>query len=232
MLVVIASACATTPDYEIRILTPLRAALDTSPFTRVLVAGFLTAGSDDVDLNEETVRLLRSQLKRRGALAVIDADPLPLADAAIDRSEPQTPLRSEQDLERNQPLFANAEFWKRVGEEYQEPLIITGTVLFKPHSAAVDVARDSLLQRSAAWTSPQPRFVLLPGYLLRQQLVFIDGRTGERIHSLVLTNAVVYDRSMHTPELAAYFELMDRLLPQFLNAVVSRRVPSRRTLLK
>ena len=40
-----------------------RPKLDVSPFQRVLVAGFVAGGTDDVDANQETVRLLRSQLR-------------------------------------------------------------------------------------------------------------------------------------------------------------------------
>ena len=47
-------------------------------FQRVLVAGFVAGGSEDVDANQETVRLLRSQLRTKSSLKVIDADILPL----------------------------------------------------------------------------------------------------------------------------------------------------------
>ena len=49
--------------YEIPIETPIQPKMDVSPFQRVLVAGFIGGGTDDVDANLETVRLLRSQLR-------------------------------------------------------------------------------------------------------------------------------------------------------------------------
>ena len=59
-----AAAVACGPSYfEIPIETPIRPKMDVSPFQRVLVAGFVAGGSDDVDTNLETVRLLRSQLR-------------------------------------------------------------------------------------------------------------------------------------------------------------------------
>ena len=51
--------------YEIPIETPIRPKLDVSGFQRVLVAGFITGGTDDVDANVETTRLLRSQLRSK-----------------------------------------------------------------------------------------------------------------------------------------------------------------------
>jgi hypothetical protein len=56
--------------------------MDVTPFTRILVAGFISGGSDDVDGNLETVRLLRSQLRSKSTLRVIEAEVLPLVDIA------------------------------------------------------------------------------------------------------------------------------------------------------
>src|SRR5262249_59745971 len=85
-------ACATAatvvacgPDtFEIPIETPIQPKLDVSAFQRVLVAGFVAGGNDDVDTNQETVRLLRSQLRTKSQLKVIDADLLPLMEVAAE----------------------------------------------------------------------------------------------------------------------------------------------------
>ena len=59
--VVLTAAC--TSYYEIPIETPIRPKLDVSAFQRVFVAGFVSGGTEDVDGNLETTRLLRSQLR-------------------------------------------------------------------------------------------------------------------------------------------------------------------------
>ena len=69
--VVLTTAC--THYYEIPIETPIRPKLDTSGFQRVLVAGFIAGGLEDVDGNLETTRLLRSQLRSKSDLRVIPA---------------------------------------------------------------------------------------------------------------------------------------------------------------
>ena len=95
-LAAIAAACGT--DYfEIPIETPIQPKLDVSAFQRVLVIGFVAGGTDDVDANQETVRLLRSQLRTKSGLRVIDADILPLIDVA-----------REQNREQNQPAIDEA----------------------------------------------------------------------------------------------------------------------------
>src|SRR5512132_2716626 len=83
LVVVCALAIAgCTGFYEIPIETPIQPKLDVSAFQRVLVAGFIAGGSEDVDANLETVRLLRSQLRTKSSMRVIEADPLPLAELA------------------------------------------------------------------------------------------------------------------------------------------------------
>jgi hypothetical protein len=72
--------------YEIPIETPIQAKMDVSAFQRVLVAGFIGGGTDDVDANLETVRLLRSQLRSKSPLRIIEAEVLPLAEIAAAES--------------------------------------------------------------------------------------------------------------------------------------------------
>src|SRR5688572_20880806 len=158
--VVMTAAC--TNYYEIPIETPIRPKLDISGFQRVLVAGFIAGGTEDVDGNLETTRLLRSQLRTKSELRVIDADVLPLMEVAAEdiaaaaapavqtasatgagaaQGEPAA-IRSDEDLEPYEHLFADVEYWKRIGEEYQNPLIVTGTVMFTPASRAGFVQRE------------------------------------------------------------------------------------------
>src|SRR6516164_213951 len=72
--------------YEIPIETPIQPKMDVSGFQRVLVAGFVSGGTEDVDANLETVRLLRSQLRSKSQLRVIEAEVLPLVEIAANES--------------------------------------------------------------------------------------------------------------------------------------------------
>src|SRR6187549_4115703 len=86
-LVVLAAVGGCTNFFEVPIETPLSPKMDVSAFRRVLIAGFISGGTDDVDANLETVRLLRSQLRSKSSLRVIEADPLPLAEIAADQQK-------------------------------------------------------------------------------------------------------------------------------------------------
>src|SRR4051812_39775992 len=88
----IAAVCAACGGelYEVPVETPIPAKLDVSAFQRVLVAGFVAGGTEDVDTNQETVRLLRSQLRNKSGLRVIDADPMPLVEVAQEQNKAAT----------------------------------------------------------------------------------------------------------------------------------------------
>jgi hypothetical protein len=222
---------------EISIETPIRPTMDVSAFQRVFVAGFISGGSDDVDGNLETTRLLRSQLRTKSALRVIDADSLPLQDVAGEnRSADQTPptqVKDEKDLDAYSNLFANVEYWKRIGEEYQQPLIVTGTVLFTPHQ------RNSIVQREEEVYDSFGRRRVIPvrtyqerkGFVLSPKFIFIDGRTGTVMHSTTAREEILYNANQATPALSSYFELMDRVIPSFLSTLSSQKIKGTRVLL-
>ena len=67
------SAC-TTGYFEVPIETPLEPKIDVSRFQRILIAGFVTGGSKEIDTNLETARMLKSQLRNSSDLQVIDAE--------------------------------------------------------------------------------------------------------------------------------------------------------------
>src|SRR5215217_7701822 len=90
-VVLLAAVSACTNFFEVPIETPISPKMDVSAFRRVLVAGFISGGTDDVDANLETVRLLRSQLRSKSGLRVIEAEVLPLAELAADKVKAPAP---------------------------------------------------------------------------------------------------------------------------------------------
>jgi hypothetical protein len=233
----LAAACA--KSFEIPIETPIKPKLDTSPFQRVLVAGFIAGGTDDVDGNLETTRLLRSQLRTKSQLRVIDSDALPLVEVANEGRDapadaPPPPIKEEKDLAGYEHVFANAEYWKRIGEEFQQPLIVTGTVLFTTMQRAGVVQQnrevyDSFGRRSVV---PVRMFVERKGFSLDGRFIFIDGRTGAPLHSETFNEQILYNANQTTPALSSYFELMDRLIPAFLSTLSSQKIKGTRFLLQ
>jgi len=277
-LAVTAAACAAitlacgTDYFEIPIETPIQPKLDVSAFQRVLVAGFVAGGTEDVDANQETVRLLRSQLRTKSSLKVIDADIMSLVEIAQDQnkaantvgsSEPEEAttsregatgpaanggvtdrgtqpmplpqrIKEEKDLEPYERLFANTAYWKKIGEEYQNPLIVTGTVLFTPRTASGFVQREQEVYDGFGRRRVVPvrTYMERKGFILRPKFVFIDGRTGATIYSESRREEILYNAQQDTPALSSYFELMDRIVPDFLGTLSNQKIRGTRVLLK
>ena len=225
---------------EISIETPIRPTMDVSAFQRVFVAGFISGGSEDVDGNLETTRLLRSQLRNKSGLRVIDTDSLPLLEVANEgrgtASGAATPVppKDEREMDQYANVFANVEYWKRIGEEYQQPLIVTGTVLFTPHQRNSIVQREEEVYDSFGRRRVVPvrGYVERKGFALKPKFIFIDGRTGTVMHSQTASEEILYNANQATPALSSYFELMDRILPSFLSTLSSQKVKGTRVLLQ
>jgi hypothetical protein len=258
--------------YEVPIETPIQPKMDVTPFQRVLIAGFLAGGSEDVDANLETVRLLRSQLRSKSQLKVIDADVLPLLELANEqrtdkpeastsgaspaapaggptpasnttpqqappkgKNDPQQArIKDEKDLEPLEGIFANVDFWKKIGEEYQNPLIVTGSVLFTAHARSGFVQREQEVidQLGRRRVVPVRTYMERKGFILQPKFIFIDGRTGTTIYSEGYKEEVLYSPQQTTPALSSYFELMDRLVPSFLSTLSAQKIKGSRVLMK
>jgi hypothetical protein len=266
-----------TSFYEIPIETPIQPKMDVTGFQRVLVAGFISGGSEDVDANLETVRLLRSQLRTKSPLRVIEADALPLAEIAQSEAEREsaggvitnssagvqpvgpiptanvvnnpepTPapvasnakkaeptIRNEKDLAKFDKIFADVAYWKKLGEEYQNPLIVTGTVLFTPNQTSGFVMSNKEVYDAYGRRSVVPirTYMERKGFILQPRFVFIDGRTGAILYSETFHEEVLYPQNQSVPALSTYFELMDRVIPSFLSTLSAQKIRGTRVLLK
>jgi hypothetical protein len=227
---------------EIPIETPLQSKLDVSRFRRVLVAGFLTeASASDVDLSAETSRLLQNQLRSVSRLQVLEPDRPPLQDAveraraAIGPPEKWGKAEREQYRLEADRVLQDGEFWRRIGEEFQNPLIVTGRIGFEEqnrsgYQADERVVRDPTTSRARIVRGN--RFLERKAFTLQADFVFVDGKTGETLHKERFTEEVLYGEDQKVSPLSSYFELMDRLLPNFLGVISPQKIRGTRILLK
>jgi hypothetical protein len=247
--------------YEIGVEVPIQAKFDVGAYQRVLVPGFLAGGTNDVDANAETVRLLRSQLRTKSDLKVIDSDVFSLADvvdkaqgtttapassasasatatpaaaAAANASAQNQKFKSQKDFEPYEPIFADVTYWKKLGEEFQGPLIVTGEILFVPieRSGFVETPQSTIDEFGRQTTQTTRVYRDQRGFSLTQKIIFIDGRTGVQLHTEEYTDETLYPSTQNTPALSAYFELMDRRIQDFLNTLSSQKIHGSRFLLK
>jgi hypothetical protein len=226
---------------EVPIETPLQSKIDVARFRRALVAGFaVDASAVDVDIQSETVRLLENQLKGRTKLQVLEADRPPLLDA-LAKAKESRPEMVNADSERDQSrleaerLLQDAVFWRGVGEEYQSPLIVSGRMGFEVSSRTGFQAEERVVNdpiTNAPRMIRGNRYLERRAYSISAEFYFVDGGTGEVLHREKFTEEVLYSEEQKVSPLSAYFELMDRLLPNFLGIVSPQRIRGQRILLK
>ncbi len=234
------SALGCASFVEVPVETPLQSKLDVSRFRRILIAGFVTDLRDaDVDLSAETSRLLQNQLRSNTRVQVIEPDRPPLQDALdnilarLDEEGSYASEEKEQYALEADRLLEDPEFWRKLGEEYQQPLIVTGKLGFEGQNRSGFQPEERVMRDASG--SPRlvrgNRFMERKGFTLSADFYFIDSKTGELIHKERFTEEVLYGERQRVSPLSSYFELMDRLLPNFLGVITPQRIRGTRVLL-
>ncbi len=226
---------------EVPVETPLQSKLDVSAFRRILIAGFVTDLEDsDVDLSAETSRLLQNQLRSNTRLQVLEPDRPPLQDAlekALEKiGEGGSYNKDEKEQYRLEAdrLLQDPEFWRKMGEEYQQPLIVAGKLDFESQNRSGFQPEERVVRTAAG----QPalvrgnRYMERKGFTLSADFFFIDSKTGETLHKERFSEEVLYSEDQRVSALSSYFELMDRLLPNFLGVITPQRIRGTRVLLR
>ena len=168
---------------------PASVQLDLQQINSVWVAGFLAPPDPELDVNTEAVRLLRGELRAVTNQPVIDVDPVFVAD---------------------ERLFSDTTFWRTRGEEYGNPLIVTGSVKLSRPST-------KLLQRGRG-----PGYIPAFGRTLDVTVVLIDGTTGEVSGGQRLPRRVRYGVGRFASGLNLFFDLMKDSTPDWIRAIAAR----------
>jgi hypothetical protein len=226
---------------EVPVDTPLQSKLDVSGYRRILIAGFVTDLEDsDVDLSAETSRLLQNQLRSNTQLQVLEPDRPPLQSAletALEKiGEGGSYSKDEKEQFRLEAdrLLQDPEFWRKLGEEYQQPLVVAGRLDFESQNRSGFQPDERPVRNAAGQPSlvRGSRFMERRGFVLSADFYFIDTKTGETIHKERFSEEVLYAEDQRISPLSSYFELMDRLLPNFLGVLTPQRIRGTRVLLR
>ncbi|MCG6922262.1 MAG: hypothetical protein LJF15_14425 [Acidobacteria bacterium] len=240
VLFTVVSAAGCSSFVEVPVETPLQSKLDVSRFRRILIAGFVTdLRTADVDLSAETSRLLQNQLRSNTRIQVLEPDHPPLQTALdnilarLDEEGAYASEEKEQYALEADRLLEDPEFWRKMGEEYQQPLIVTGRLGFEDQNRSGFQTQERIV-RDATGTPRLVRgnrYTERQGFSLSADFYFIDSKTGELIHKERFTEEVLYAERQRVSPLSSYFELMDRLLPNFLGVITPQRIRGTRVLL-
>ncbi|HXY40010.1 MAG TPA: hypothetical protein VEQ10_10080, partial [Vicinamibacteria bacterium] len=132
-------------------------------------------------------------------------------------------------------LLQDPEYWRKLGEEYQQPLVVTGKLGFESQNRSGFQPEERVVRSPSSGTPTLmrgSRYMERKGYSLSADFYFIDTKTGELLHKERFTEEVLYSEDQRISPLSSYFELMDRLLPNFLGVITPQKIRGTRVLLR
>jgi len=213
LLLLLAASTVLAGPVEVAIQVPVKPRIDTTGFDSVLIMGFLTRTTEveKFDLNEETVKFLRSELKSRGSLKTLDPAEVPI----LEKDDPE--------------IFKDTTYWQHVGGLFPGTLIVSGTVELKKERRSGFVTEEVISPTGVPLRVQRYKEGMF--YLLSLNLYFLDGAKGSVLLQEEFREEMLYDNP-DQPALYGYYDLMDRIVPRFLGTIISQKYQETRYLLE
>ncbi|MEW6363604.1 MAG: hypothetical protein AB1714_03075 [Acidobacteriota bacterium] len=212
-LLLFAAAAAFAGETEVMIHVPVNPRIDMSKYDSILVMNFVTSGSsyEKFDVNQETVKFLRNELKARSTVKVLDPMEAPIVEGAADT------------------VFQDASYWQHVGALYPGALIVSGRLGLKVEQRS-GFTTEEVISPTTGLPVRVQRFKEGRYFVLEMDAYFIEGSTGTPVLQETFREELLHDNP-DQPALYGYYDLMDRILPRFLSAVISQKYVETRYLL-
>ena len=198
---------------RVTISAPMPARIDMSGIHKILVTRLLVDQElPGVDLNKETVGLMRRGMRKKTRLDVLDVEPPPL---------PEQPLRE---------LLANSGFWRRLAETHGADMVISGKVSFESQDRSGFVTQDEISPVTGQRVR-RTRFVDREGFTLGLTLFFLDGATGRLLYEDQFTGENTLT-GHGTDRLSVLYTLFEQFEDDILGIVVPRPKLAQRFIFK
>jgi hypothetical protein len=186
---------------RVTISAPMPARIDMSRIRKILVTRFIVDQElSGVDLNKETVSLVRRSMRKKTRLDVLETDPPPL---------PEQPLRD---------LLANSGFWRRLAETHGADMLIAGKVSYESQDRSGFVTVDEISPVTGQRVR-RSRFVDREGFTLGLHLFFMDGVTGRLLYEDQFTGENTMT-GHGTDRLSVLYTLFEQFEDDFLGILV------------
>lgn len=166
--------------------------LETEPGERVLVARVRANDHPMFDIGLEITRWMRSELRRRTSLSVVDGTPPPIPE------------------QRPEQLAANDRFWRRLGEDFDAPLVIGAICNFVTEDRSGYVSRDQINPRTGQ-TTRNLVFSEQEGFTLQLEVFFFKGDNGSLLHTDFWQYEVILAEDQAREDLHVLFALLETM---------------------
>lgn len=199
---------------QVLIKHPKRETPLSGKYRRLYVAGFSPVPEDAENLNFETTEYLRSELRKYTVYNVI-----PLEELALPRDE-------DEFFE----LIDDAEFWRNLGIKVGADLIVSGRIDFTAEMSDGIYPYEYRDRYTGDYRTAQ-LMVQRTAFSVELDLFFHETATGDVVLEENFGQTIVY-RGRLDLSLQAFFDVMNRLLPRFMDILVPREHDAIRFLLR
>ena len=199
---------------QVLIKHPKRETALSGRFSRVYIAGFSPANEEQKNLNFETTEYFRSELRKYTLYDVIPLEELDLPSA--------------EDEFFN--LVDDNEFWQDMGNKVGADLVVCGRVNFYAEPSDGFYPYEYRDYRTGGYRTGQ-LLIQRTAMTIEMDMFFYEVDSGEIVYEESFGQTIVY-RGRLDPTLQAFYDVMNRILPRFMDILVPREHDAIRFLLR
>lgn len=187
---------------EVQVQLPSPEKIDTAGMNRLLVGGFRANDHPWVDLQGESTKALRDSFTRKSRFEVLDVEPFPLPEQAIEEA------------------VRNTAYWKRLGERYNADLIVGGTIQYASRDESGFVQEDMISQLTGQRVR-RSRWADREAFRMELGLYFFRGSSGELLWEDHFTEEAVFEGKLED-DLSVLLVLLQRVEENILGIITPR----------
>lgn len=209
-LVLMGLACGGI-SYMVAIEHPMKERIPPDKYKSILVAGFLAEGEKKLNLNFETVKYIRTELKKNTPYKVIEENLIEIPPARIE----ELPL--------------DTDFWKSLATKAEAELIMWGRVKYTSELTS-ELKEETYQHPVTGKRYTATRVVERTDFKVELDLYFSDGSSGVVVYRDKYSQIIPY-RERPPAELPVFINLMNRLLPNILGVLIPQETMETRFIL-
>lgn len=189
---------------QIFIKHPKRSTPLSGKYRRVYIAGFAPLAAETANLNFETTEYFRSELRKFSLYEIIPLEALSLP----------------ADEDKIDELIDDDEFWRRLGERVGADLIIYGMVRFYSEPADGFFPYEYRDRRTGRYRTVQMT-IERTAFTVELDMFFQETATGKLVYQESYGQTIVF-RGRLGLTIQAFYDVMNRILPRFMDVLVPR----------
>lgn len=189
---------------------PMKERIPPGKYKSILVAGFL-AEENELNLNFETVKYLRTELRKNTPYKVTEEKPIDIPPARIEE------------------LPYDTDFWKSLAIQAEAELIMWGRVNYTVEPTA-ELKEVRYRHPTTGRILTATQLVDMTNFKMELDIYFSDGSSGELVYRDKYSQIIPY-KGRQSADLTTFFALMNRILPSILGVLIPQETTEARYIL-